>query len=81
VSLVLVAWVTVCKRGPPTLTCRERRYQAAVCTRNLVSIDLLSFLKKMLARTQVPDSSVMSTPMCRIGLLRPREECLGAKRK
>jgi hypothetical protein len=35
-----VGWVTICRRGRLTLTCRERRYQAAVCTRNLVRIDL-----------------------------------------
>jgi hypothetical protein len=35
VSLVLVGWVTICRRGPLTLTCRNRRHQAAVSTRSL----------------------------------------------
>jgi len=32
-------WVTICRCGPLTLTCRQRLYQAAVCTRNLVRKD------------------------------------------
>ena len=39
VSLVLGGWVTICRCGPLTLTCRQRLYQAAVCTRNLVHKD------------------------------------------
>ena len=35
VSLVLVGWVTICRRGPLTLTCRNRRHQAAASTRSL----------------------------------------------